>query len=98
LGIKLERVIETNFSYAAMALVQNRVGLFVTDPVILLSGLTEGLVVRPLSPAVTVTLTAIYARQRPVPRLAVRFMVHVRTTVAALCERLASTGCDPRVM
>ncbi len=88
LAVRLENVIETNLSYAAVNLVRHRAGIFISDPVILLSGLADGLVVRPLTPGLEITLTAIYSRQRPVPRLAVRFMTHVRLVTDRLKRSL----------
>ena len=88
LAVRLDNVIETNLSYAAVNLVRHQAGIFVTDPVILLSGLADGLAVRPLTPGLEITLTAIYSRQRPVPRLAVRFMTHVRHVTNRLQSRL----------
>lgn len=92
LGIRLERVIETNFSYTAIGFVRQGIGIFVTDPVILMSSLAEGLVVRPLAPEVRVVLAAIYARNQPVPRLAVRLMVHLRATLAEMSKAVSSVG------
>ena len=86
--IRFDDVIETNLSYTAVNLVRHRAGIFVTDPVILLSGMADGLIVRPLAPGLEITLTAIYSRQRPVPRLAVRFMTHVRLVTDRLKRQL----------
>ena len=88
MAIRFDDVIETNLSYTAVNLVRHRAGILVTDPVILLSGMADGLVVRPLTPGLEITLTAIYSRQRPVPRLAVRFMTHVRLVTDRLKRRL----------
>lgn len=93
LGIRLERIIETNFSYAAIGLARTGLGIFITDPVILMSGLAEGLAIRPLAPELPVILAAVYSRQRPVPRLAVRFIVHMRTVLKTLCTERAPPEC-----
>lgn len=86
LGVRMANVIETNFSYVALGLVRQGLGVFVTDPLILMSGLATDVAVRPLVPELRVTVTAIYHRQRPVPRLAVRFMANLRATLHTLCE------------
>jgi DNA-binding transcriptional LysR family regulator len=91
-GIRLERVIETNFSYTALGFVRQGLGVFVTDPVILMSSLAAGLVVRPLAPDLPVVLAAIYARHRPVPRLAVRLMDHLRATLKDLASAADPAG------
>ena len=93
LGIRLERVIETNFSYSAIGLTRAGLGIFVTDPVILMSGLAAGLAIRPLAPELPVVLVAVYSRQRPVPRLAVRFIAHMRPVLHELCASLAPPEC-----
>ncbi len=86
-------MIETNFSYTALGLVQQGVGVFVTDPLILMSGRIKGVAVRPLVPELRVTLTAIYQRQRPVPRLAVRFMANLRSTLETMCATQVPAAC-----
>ena len=97
-GVRLERVLETNLAFAALGLVRSGLGVFVTDPVVLLAGVGENLALREIVPALPVTLAAIYARQRPVPRPAVRFMAHLRPVVAQLCLQLRSTGCNAHPM
>lgn len=96
LGIKLERVVETNFSYAAIGLARQGLGVFVTDPLILMTELAAGLTIRPLVPQLPLVLAAIYTRHRPVPRLAVRFMVHLRRTLSELCRQRAPADCETR--
>jgi DNA-binding transcriptional LysR family regulator len=93
-GVRLKRVIETNLSFAALGMVRSGVGIFVTDPIVLLSGIGEGLVLRKVNPVISVDLVAIHGRQRPVPRLAVRFMTHIRPAVAQLCATLNKVGCE----
>jgi DNA-binding transcriptional LysR family regulator len=98
LGIRLDRVIETNFSYAAIGLARQGLGIFITDPVILMSGLADGLVIRPFVPDLPVTLAAIYSRHRPIPRLAVRFIAHLRTVLAVMCRTHAPPDSQARVL
>lgn len=93
LGIRFDRVVETNFSYAAIGLARAGVGIFVTDPVILMSGLAAGLIIRPFSPELQVTLAVVFSRYRPVPRLAVHFIAHLRPVLKALCEQHAPPSC-----
>jgi DNA-binding transcriptional LysR family regulator len=92
-GIRMQRALETNLSFAALGLVRGGLGVYVTEPTVLLSGLGDGLTLRPLLPDLPVTLVAIYGRQRPVPRPAIRFMTHLQTSVAQLCARLDAMGC-----
>lgn len=98
LGIRLERVIETNFSYAAIGMARAGLGIFITDPVILMSGLAVGLPIRPLSPDLPVMLVAVYSRQRPVPRLAVRFIAQMRPVLKALCADNTPPECQAEAL
>ena len=98
LGLRLVNVIETNFSYAALGLVRQGIGVFVTDPLILMSGLSSDVVVRRLVPELRVTLTMIYHRQRPVPRLAVRFMANLHDTLASMCASQAPSVCEAKAI
>nr|WP_158744896.1 LysR substrate-binding domain-containing protein [Acidisphaera sp. L21] len=93
-GIRVRHLLETNLSFAALEMVRAGLGIYITDPVVLLSGLGEGLVVRPMTPSLPVTLVAIYARHRPVPRPAVRFMAHLRLAIRQSCETLRSIDCE----
>jgi DNA-binding transcriptional LysR family regulator len=85
--VRLERLVETNFSYAGLGLAQHGLGVFVTDPLILLAGGAEELVVRPLVPELPLVLSVVYARQRPLPRLAVQFVKELRLVIAEMSER-----------
>jgi DNA-binding transcriptional LysR family regulator len=76
---RFEATLDTNFSFGAVALVKEGVGIFVTEPVILLSGVANGLDVRPFKPDVPLVLTAIYSRHRPVSRVLMRFMTTLRS-------------------
>ena len=96
-GVRLERKIETNFSYAGIGLAREAMGIFVTDPVILMTGLAGDLPVRPLEPTITTTLAAIYSRQRPVPRVAVRFIAHLRAGLPDVA-RQAPAACALQVV
>jgi DNA-binding transcriptional LysR family regulator len=86
--IALGATLQTNLSYGAVSLVRQELGVFITDPVILLSGMADGLTIRPFEPEVTLVLTAIYARQRPVSRVMARFLVELRAVIAELSQRL----------
>ena len=83
---------------AALGLVRQGIGVFVTDPLILMSGLSSDVVVRRLVPELRVTLTMIYHRQRPVPRLAVRFMANLHDTLASMCASQAPSVCEAKAI
>ena len=85
-------MIKVNMSFAALSMVRHGLGLVVTDPIILLSGLTDDLIVRPFEPAIELTLCMVYSRQRPLPRTAVRFVVNLKAEVAAAVTRLREAG------
>jgi hypothetical protein len=63
-----------------------------------MSGLADGLVIRPFVPDLPVTLAAIYSRHRPIPRLAVRFIAHLRTVLAVMCRTHAPPDSQARVL
>jgi DNA-binding transcriptional LysR family regulator len=86
--ITLGATLQTNLSYGAVSLVRQELGVLITDPVILLSGMADGLTIRPFEPEVTLVLTAIYARQRPVSRVMARFLIELRAVIAELSLRL----------
>ena len=80
--------LETNQSFGAVALVRQGVGVFVTEPTVLMSGVADGLLVRPFEPEATLVLTAVYSRHRPVPRALVRFMSIMRACLHDGCAEL----------
>jgi DNA-binding transcriptional LysR family regulator len=96
-GVRIKRAVETNLSFAALSMVRSGAGIFVTDPIVLLSGFGQGLVIREVRPTIAVDLVAIYARQRPVPRLAVRFMAHLKPAAVELCAVLRDMGCEASI-
>jgi DNA-binding transcriptional LysR family regulator len=98
LGIRLERIMETNFSYTAIGLARQGLGIFITDPVILMSGLAEGLTIRPFVPELPMTLAAVYSRHRPLPRLAVRFIAHMRPVLKAMCLSHTPPDCHASIL
>lgn len=84
--------IEVNLSFTALSMVRHGLGLVVTDPLILLSGLADGLVVRPFEPGIDLTLCFAYARQRPMPRTALKFLVDLRAAIKAATQQLEARG------
>jgi len=96
--VQLQRVIETNFSYAGLGLAAQGLGVFVTDPIILFAGPLGDVVVRPLEPELPLILSAVYARQRPVPRLAVQFIAALRGVLADLCVTPMANIAGSRVL
>ena len=78
---RFDATLYTNLSFAAVGLVRQSVGVFVTEPMILLSGIADGLVSRAFEPDVPQQMTVIYSRHRSVPRVVVRFMAKLRSTL-----------------
>ena len=85
-------VIEVNLSFSALSMVRHRLGLVVTDPVILLSGMAEGLVVRPFEPAIELTLCLVFARNRPLSRTAIHFLPDLSAAIQQAAAQLRETG------
>lgn len=90
--VRFEAALETNLSFAAITLVTEGMGVFVTDPLILLSRLGEGLIARPFEPAIPLTLAVVYSRQRPLPRIVVRFVAKLRDAIDDMSCQLAKRG------
>jgi DNA-binding transcriptional LysR family regulator len=86
--VPFEAALETNLSFAAATLVREGMGVFITDPLILLSRLGEGLVARPFEPSIPLTLALVYSRQRPLPRIVVRFVSNLKEAVEEMAVRL----------
>lgn len=97
-NIRLERLVETNFSYAGLGLAQHGLGVFVTDPLVLLSGQMTDLVVRPLKPELPLVLSVVYARQRPIPRLAIHFVTEMRGVLASMSRAPVARIADMRAL
>lgn len=85
-------MIETNAASAAIGLVRERVGIALMDVVALYSGYGSELVVIPFEPEIPLVLTAVYSRNRPVARIVVRFLAHIRTVVDELVVDLEARG------
>ena len=84
--------LEVNLSFAAVSFVREGLGVYVSDPLILLSRMAEGLVARPFVPEIPMTLALVFARQRPLPRIVVRFVATLRAAVADMAVLLRSRG------
>jgi len=86
--VPFEVALETNLSFAAATFVREGMGVFITDPLILLSRLGEGLVARPFEPAISLTLALVFSRQRPLPRIVVRFVSKLKDAVGDMASQL----------
>lgn len=84
--------IEVNLSFTALAMVRHGLGIVVTDPIILLSGLIDDLVVRSFEPPIELTLCLLFSRYRPLPRTVLRFVVELRAIIDLSVARLLELG------
>lgn len=89
---QLAAVIEMNITFGAASIVRQGIGLLIADPLILLSPLATGLVVRPFEHAIPVTLLAAYPRRRPISRTAEHFINVLRQTSALVTRQLEQQG------
>lgn len=69
-------------------------GVFVTEPIILLSGIADDLEARPFEPETPLVLTSIYTRRRPVPRLLTPFMAKLRQALNEARSDLRRRGFE----
>jgi DNA-binding transcriptional LysR family regulator len=90
--IALGRALETNTSFAAVSLVREGVGVALTDPAILLSAAARGLLARPFEPRIEMRLALLFSRQRPVPRVATRFVALLREVLDEMAQDLGALG------
>jgi DNA-binding transcriptional LysR family regulator len=91
-------MIETNSANAAIGLVRERAGVAVMDVLALYSGYGSELIAVPLEPEIPLVLTAVYSRNRPVARIVVRFLAHMRVAIERLAFELKSRDLPGRAM
>lgn len=96
--VPFEPLLEVNLSYAAASFVRAGMGVFISDPLILLSDLGEGLIVRRFEPVIPMTLELVFSRQRPLPRIATGFVSHLKEAVADMVDLLRSRGLPGEVV
>jgi DNA-binding transcriptional LysR family regulator len=90
--VPFEVALETNLAFAAATLVREGMGFFIADPLILLSPLGNGLIARPFEPAIALTLALVFSRQRPLPRIVVRFVAKLKEGVDDMANQLHQRG------
>ncbi|MCF3934782.1 LysR substrate-binding domain-containing protein [Acuticoccus sp. M5D2P5] len=85
--------IGTNSAAAAVELVMEGVGIAIVDPMPLVRNAdTSGLVIRPFEPGVSITVLALFSRNRPLPKIALQFVNHTRHTFVDTARRLKALG------
>lgn len=90
--IRRHGAIEVNLSFAGLSMVRHGLGLVLTDPIILLSGLTEDLVVKPIQPNGELTLCLLFSRKRSLSRTATQFIRDIRAGMKDAADALARQG------
>jgi DNA-binding transcriptional LysR family regulator len=85
-------LIETNAASAAIGLVKEGGAVALMDVLALFAAGGTRLEAVPFEPDIPLVLTAIYSRQRPVGRVVVRFLAHVRAVLDDLCVELRARG------
>ena len=84
--------IETNNANAATALVRSGAGLAIIDPLPLLDVERPRVIVRPFEPASPVTVTALFSRNRTLPRIGSQFMQRIREALSHGAAVLKALG------
>lgn len=74
LGVVLDEVASARTYYVAAALVRAGVGMAIVDNFTAQASMTEGLATRPLQPAITFDINAVYMQDRPPTRMASEFL------------------------
>jgi DNA-binding transcriptional LysR family regulator len=85
-------VIEVNLTWGAASMVRQGIGLLIAEPLILLSELASGLVMRPFERVIPVTLVAVFLRGRPMSRVAVHFVAMLRQVSDLAANQLQTKG------
>lgn len=98
IGMRVEASVAANQSFGATALVHQGLGVFVTEPLIVFSPASTGLIAKPFEPPVEQILTMIYSRHRPVSRLVVRFNFHMRSVMTEIAKDLKRMGVEAVAM
>jgi len=81
LGLVLDEVVSARTYYVAAGLVRAGVGMAIVDNFTAQASLTPGLAWRPLQPAITFDINAVYLRDRPLSRTASEFLDLLTTVI-----------------
>lgn len=84
--------VETNNAFAALVMVEAGAGIAVLDPLPFIGRGAPGVVVRPFRPSVPLTVAVVVSRHRPVSRIELQFVEHVRSTLHGYVETLRRLG------
>ncbi|WP_033922170.1 LysR family transcriptional regulator [Sphingomonas sp. 37zxx] len=84
LGVHFDEVVSTRTFYIAAALVRAGVGIAVVDSFTAAASLSAGLAFRPLRPAITFDVHAMFLENRPPSTLALSFLDELRASIDVL--------------
>jgi DNA-binding transcriptional LysR family regulator len=84
LDVVLDEVVSARTYYVAAALVRAGIGMAIVDNFTAHASMTPGLAARPLQPAITFDINAVYLQNRPPSRAASEFL----TVLAAIIEEI----------
>ncbi|UUL81718.1 LysR family transcriptional regulator [Sphingomonas qomolangmaensis] len=84
LGVAFDEVVSTRTFYIAAALVRAGVGIAVVDSFTAAASLSAGLAFRPLRPAITFDVHAMFLENRPPSTLALSFLDELRASIDVL--------------
>lgn len=88
------QMLTTNQSMASIHLVQYGLGIAFTHPLILPFDHRDAVVAMPYEQKVPLTFALVYSRNRPVPRIVVRFEAVLRKIITAHCWDMQAQGFD----
>ena len=84
LEVELDEVVSARTYYVAAALVSAGVGMAIVDNFTAHAALPPGLASRPLQPAITFDINAVYLQNRPLSRTAADFLMVLATVIEGL--------------
>jgi len=86
-NIRFSPAMDVRFLNVAASMVEQGLGVAIVDELTISSGHYSKLVVRPFSPRVSITVSAIYAKDKPLSRLARIFLDHASAEIRAAGKR-----------
>lgn len=86
-NIRFAPAMEVRFLNVAASMVEAGLGVAIVDELTISSGHYSKLVVRPFSPRVSIMVSAIHAKDKPLSRLAKIFLDHARAEIRAAGQR-----------
>jgi DNA-binding transcriptional LysR family regulator len=90
-------VLQINLTTAALNLAQHGFGIALGHPLVLTAQAMEDVVSVAFKPEIDVTLSFIYSRNKPMPRIVARFIHHMRSSLKDAAAKLQTHGVKSKL-